>query len=115
VGVKVQQVHISVGTKAQHFMMHVALVRTVRPDSVAIGSIALSVDAPRTVNRRLWICLPYASKQKDLPFNFRYFENFDQDVALPRASSQRSWPWKYAQIKGRCTCDQSFPWAVDAS
>src|SRR5882757_3548000 len=44
VGVKVQKVHITPGTKAQHFMLHVALVRSVRPDSVAVGSIALSVD-----------------------------------------------------------------------
>src|ERR1700760_814975 len=44
VGVKVQQVHISQGTKAQHFMMHIALMRSVRPDNVAVGSIALSVD-----------------------------------------------------------------------
>src|SRR3569832_74051 len=38
VGVKVQQVHITTGTKAQHFMMHIALMRSVRPDNVAVGS-----------------------------------------------------------------------------
>jgi len=117
VGVKVQQVHISVGTKAQHFMMHVALVRTVRPDSVAIGSIALSVDGtkdgqPQTLD------LPAltAPKQKDLPFNFRYFENLDQDVALPAGFK----PEKLAvevrsNKKDVAPASQSFPWAVDAS
>src|SRR5882757_7148040 len=44
VGVKVQQVHITAGTKAQHFMMHISLMRSVRPDNVAVGSLALSVD-----------------------------------------------------------------------
>jgi hypothetical protein len=38
VGVKVQKVNITAGSKAQRFMVHIALVRTVRPDSVAIGS-----------------------------------------------------------------------------
>src|SRR4030081_2274081 len=44
VGVKVQQVHITPGTKAQRFVVPLALVRSVRPDSVAIGTIPLSID-----------------------------------------------------------------------
>src|SRR3569832_782455 len=38
VGVKVQQVHITAGTKAQHFVMHISLTRSERPDNVAVGS-----------------------------------------------------------------------------
>src|ERR1700759_26510 len=44
VGVKVQQVHITTGNKAQKFAVHIALVRSVRPDAVAVGTVALSID-----------------------------------------------------------------------
>src|ERR1700761_8770459 len=36
VGVKVQQVHIAAGTKPDRYIIHIALVRSVRPDNVAI-------------------------------------------------------------------------------
>ena len=85
VGVKVQQVHITAGTKAQHFMMHISLMRSVRPDNVAVGSLALSVDGTTPDGKSQTLDLPALTptKMKDLPFNFRYFENLDQEVAVP--------------------------------
>jgi hypothetical protein len=118
VGVKVQQVHITPGTKAQRFMVHIALVRTVRPDSVAIGSVALSIDGAMADGKPTTLDLPALTpgKQKELPFNFRYFENLDQDVALPAGFQ----PEKVAievrsSKKDVAPASQSFPWSVDAS
>jgi hypothetical protein len=118
VGVKVQQVHIALGAKPQHFMMHIALVRSVRPDSVAIGSIALSVDGTTADDKPLTLDLPAITptKLKELPFNFRYFENLDQDVSLPAGFK----PEKLAvevrsNKKDVAPASQSFPWALDAS
>jgi hypothetical protein len=118
VGVKVQKVHITPGTKAQRFMVHIALVRTVRPDSVAIGSLALSIDGAMADGKALTLDLPAITpgKQKELPFNFRYFENLDQDVALPAGFQ----PEKVAvevrsNKKDVAPASQSFPWSVDAS
>jgi len=118
VGVKVQQVHITTGTKAQHFMMHFSLVRTVRPDSVAIGSIALSVDGAAADGKPLTLDLPALtpSKQKELPFNFRYFENLDQDVVLPAGFKPEKMSVEVrSNKKDVAPASQSFPWAVDAS
>lgn len=118
VGVKVQKVHITPGTKAQRFMMHIALVRTVRPDSVAIGSVALSIDGAMADGKAATLDLAALTpgKQKELPFNFRYFENLDQDVALPVGFQ----PQKVAvevrsSKKDVAPASQSFPWSVDAS
>lgn len=118
VGVKVQQVHISVGTKAQHFVMHVALVRTVRPDSVAVGSIALSVDGTSKDGQAQTLDLPAltSAKQKELPFNFRYFENLDQDVALPAGFKPEKMAVEVrSSKKDVAPASQSFPWTLDAS
>jgi hypothetical protein len=55
-------------------------------------------------------------RQKELPFNFRYFENLDQAVALPVGFQ----PEKVAvevrsSKKDVAPASQSFPWSVDAS
>src|SRR6266705_7005280 len=68
VGVKVQKVQITSGTKAQRFMVHIALVRTVRPDSVAIGSVALSIDGAMADGKAATLDLSTLTpgKQKEL-------------------------------------------------
>jgi uncharacterized protein DUF6776 len=118
VGVKVQQVHITAGSKPQRFVVHMSLVRSVRPDSVAIGSVALSIDGSSADGKAITLDLPALTpaKQKELPFNFRYFENLDQDVALPAGFQ----PEKLAievrsSKKDVAPASQTFPWTVDAS
>jgi hypothetical protein len=116
VGVKVQQVHITAGTKTQHFMVHLALVRSVRPDSVAVGSLALSVDGSTADGKPITLDLPALAKQKELPFNFRYFENLDQDVALPAGFKPEKMAVEVrSNKKDVAPASQSFPWSVDAS
>ncbi len=118
VGVKVQQVHITQGNKAQKFTVHISLVRSVRPDTVAVGSVAVSVDGATADGKATTLDLAALApgKQKELPFNFRYFENLDQDVALPPGFQ----PEKVAvevrsNRKDVAPATQSFPWSVDAS
>jgi Family of unknown function (DUF6776) len=118
VGVKVQQVHITAGNKAQKFAVHIALVRSVRPDAVAVGAVGLSIDGMTSDGKSTTLDLTALTpaKQKELPFNFRYFENLDQDVALPAGFK----PEKLAievrsNKKDVAPSSQSFLWTVDAS
>ncbi len=89
-----------------------------RPDSVALGSIALSVDGSTADGKATTLELPALTpaKQKELPFNFRYFENLDQEVVLPAGFR----PEKVAvevrsSKKDVAPASQSFPWSVDVS
>jgi hypothetical protein len=118
VGVKVQQVHITAGNKAQKFVVHIALVRSVRPDTVAVGSVGLSIDGASSDGKATTLDLAALTpgKQKELAFNFRYFENLDQEVALPAGFQ----PQKLAievrsNKKDVAPSSQSFLWSVDAS
>jgi hypothetical protein len=118
VGVKVQQMHITPGAKAQRFIVHIALVRSVRPDSVAIGSVGLSIDGAIADRKAITLDLPALTpgKQKELPFNFRYFENLDQDVALPAGFQPDKVVIEVrSNKKDVAPASQSFPWRVDAS
>jgi hypothetical protein len=117
VGVKVQQVHITAGSKPQKFAVHIALVRSVRPDAVAVGTVALSIDGITSDGKSTTLDLTALtpSKQKELAFNFRYFENLDQEVVLPAGLK----PEKLAvevrsNKKDVAPSSQSFLWSVDA-
>jgi len=44
VGAKIQQVRITRGPKTGQFVLHLALVRSVRPDNVAAGAVGVSVE-----------------------------------------------------------------------
>ncbi len=118
VGVKVQQLHITAGAKPQKFSLHIGLVRSVRPDNVAIGTVGLSIDGAAADGKAMTVDLPglTAGKQHELSYNFRYFENVDQDVSLPAGFKP-----EHVDIEVRSSkkdvapASQSFPWAVDAA
>ena len=84
VGVKIQQVRISKGPKPGQFVLHMALVRSVRPDNVAAGSIGLSVDGGSAgSSASMDLNTLTGGKVHELPYSFRYFQNFDQDIVVP--------------------------------
>jgi Family of unknown function (DUF6776) len=118
VGVKVQQVRIVSGTKPDRFIVHISLVRSVRPDNVAIGSLAVSIDGATSEGKSTILdqAALTAGRQHELPFNFRYFENVDQDVALPKGFKPEHVAIEVrSSKKDVAPASQSFPWSVDAS
>jgi hypothetical protein len=116
--VKVQQLRITPGSKTDGYVIHISLVRSVRPDNVAIGSVALSIDGAGADGKPTTLDQPALTlgKQHELPFNFRYFENVDQDVALPKGFKA-----EHVSIEVRSSkkdvapASQSFPWVIEAS
>lgn len=118
VGVKVEQLHISSGPKAQKFALHVALVRSVRPDNVATGSIGLSIEGTTGDGKAATLDLGTltAGRQHELPYNFRYFQNLDQEVALPGGFKPEHVAIELRSgKKDVAPATQTFPWTVDAS
>jgi hypothetical protein len=81
-----------------------------------VGSIALSVDGSSADGKPITLDLPALAKQKELPFNFRYFENLDQDVALPAGFHPEKMAVEVrSNKKDVAPASQSFLWSVDAS
>lgn len=118
IGVKVQQVRISPGGKPEKFALHVSLVRSIRPDNVAVGVIGVSIDGTSADGNAATMDLPAltAGKQHELPFNFRYFENVDQEVELPPGFKPEHVAVELrSNRKDIAPATQTFPWSVDAS
>jgi len=87
IGVKIGQVRISAGHKSGQFVIHLALVRSGRPDTVVAGTLGLVVDggdAHGKSDTPLDLPALTLGKQHELPFNFRFYQNFDQDIVLPK-------------------------------
>jgi hypothetical protein len=118
IGVKVQQVRITPGTKPNKFVLHVSLVRSVRPDNVAAGNMGVTIDGADGEGKSTSMDLPAltAGKQHELPYNFRYFENLDQEVAVPTGFKPDHVALEIrSSRKDVPPATQSFPWSVDAS
>ncbi len=86
IGVKLGQVRVSPGRKAGQYSVHIALVRSGRPDSVVTGTLDVVVDGSssgKSDDATLDLTMLTLGKQRELPFNFRFYQNFDQDVTIP--------------------------------
>jgi hypothetical protein len=118
IGVKIQQMRISAGSKPEKFVVHLALVRSVRPDNVAAGAVGVSIDGESADGKAGTVELAAltAGKQHELPFSFRYFENIDQEVALPSGFKPEHVAFEVrSSHKDVAPVTQTFLWSVDAS
>ena len=85
IGVKIGQVRISPGRRSGQFTVHLALLRSGRPDSVVTGTVGLIVDGGAGNQSDAPLDLPALTSGRlhELPFNFRFYQNFDQEIAIP--------------------------------
>ena len=92
-------------------------MRSQRPEDVVTGSLALTAEGlkgeqPGSVDTGALT----GGKLKELPFNFRYFQNFEQEIALPAGfKPERLTVEVRSGKKGVSPTSQTFPWNVDAS
>ena len=85
IGVKIGQVRISSGRRAGQFIVHMALERSGRPDSVVTGTLGIVVDGATADKSDAPLDLPALTlgRQRELTFNFRFYQNFDQEILIP--------------------------------
>jgi len=117
VGAKIQEVRISRGARAGQFVLHLALVRSVRPDNMAAGAIDVSVEGQSNgTATTVDLSTLTAGKTRELSYSFRYFQNFDQEVALPAGLKPDHLSIEVrSSRKEIAPVTQTFPWSVDAA
>jgi hypothetical protein len=116
-GVKIQQLRIGPGSKPGRYLVRMNLVRSVRPEDVVTGSLALTAEGVRDNKAgALDLGALTGGKVRELPFTFRYFENFEQEIAIPAGfAPERLTVEVRSGKKGVSPVTQTFPWNVDAS
>ena len=116
IGVKIGQVRISPGHKGGQFIVHLALLRSGRPDSTVAGTIGLIVDGGTGSASDAPLDLPAltAGKLHELPFNFRFYQNFDQEIALPAGFKPEHLAVEvHSSRKDIAPLVQTFQWSLE--
>jgi len=117
VGVKIEQLRITAGARPASYIVHMSLVRSGRADTAATGSVQMSLDGSVAGGARtLDLATLTAGRQRELRYNFRYLESFDQELAVPPGFKPERLNVEVSS--GRrdvAPLSQTFLWSVEAS
>ena len=116
-GVKIEQLRITPGTRAATFTVHMSLVRSGRADSEASGTVHLSLDGTYDGRARtLDLAALSGGQVRELRYNFRYLQNFDQELAVPLAFKPGQLVVEVQSSRHDVApLSQTFLWTVEAS
>jgi hypothetical protein len=117
VGVRIEQLRITAGQHPATYVVHMSLVRSGRADAPATGSVQLSLDGTVAEGARtLDLAALTAGRQRELRYNFRYLESFDQELSVPLSFKPERLNVEVSS--GRrdvAPLAQTFLWSVEAS
>jgi hypothetical protein len=116
-GLRIEDLRITAGKPDGVFNVHMALVRSGRAEALASGSIALSVDGEyQGGEKTLDLATLTAGRQRDLRYDFRYFQDYDEELTLPAGFKP-----EHLVVEVRSTrhdvapLSQTFLWSVEPS
>jgi hypothetical protein len=115
IGLKIQALRIS-GTQARGlFIVHLALVRSGRAETLTTGTVELSVDGEASgAVQQLDLAALTGGRMRDLGYDFRYFQNFDQDVTIPAMFKPEHLTVVVKSNRGDASpLSQTFLWSVE--
>ena len=85
-GVKIEQLRITPGTRPATFIVHMSLVRSGRAETDASGTVHLSLEGSLDgAAETLDLAALTGGRVRELRYSFRYLENFDQELSVPLA------------------------------
>ena len=116
-GVKIEQLRITAGARPATYIVHMSLVRSGRAESATSGSVQLSLEGTydgRPSSRDL--AALSGGKARELRYDFRYLQNFDQEIAVPLAFKPEQLVVEVQSSRHDVPpLSQTFLWTVEAS
>jgi hypothetical protein len=115
-GLRVQRFQVLPGGADRHYRLRLVLVQSMRQDAVVSGAVSIQIEGTRG-NRPEQLALAQAGAKTradgQLPFQFRYFQNLEQDIVLPDGFEPRA-----VNVEVRSSrlapVRESYPWQVRA-
>ena len=116
-GVKIEDLRIRAKPEPSAFVVHMALVRSGRAEALAAGTLELSVDGELAGGEKtLDLATLTGGRQRDLRYDFRYFQDFDQELTLPAGFKPAHLVVEVHSSRRDVTpLSQTFLWSVEAS
>ena len=116
-GLKIEDLRITAAPRPDVYVAHLALVRSGRAETVAAGTLLLSVDGELAGGEKtLDLAALTGGRQQTLRYNFRYFQDFDQELSLPAGFRPAHLVVEVHSSRGDVTpLSQTFLWSIEAS
>jgi hypothetical protein len=116
-GLRIQKFQVMPGAADLHYRLRLVLVQSMRQDAVVSGSVVIQIEGVRD-NRPVQLPLAdagVATTRADgqLPFQFRYFQNLEQDIVLPEGFEPRAVTVEVRSARLE-PVRESYPWRVQA-
>jgi hypothetical protein len=116
-GVKIEDLRITATAQTGNYVLHLALVRSGRAEALAAGTVQLSVDGELGgTEKTLDLATLSGGRQQGLHYDFRYFQDFDQELNLPPGFKPAHLVVEVQSNRHDVTpLSQTFLWSVEAS
>jgi len=115
-GLRIQRLEVLLNGAEQHYRLRLVLVQSMRQESVVSGVVHVKLEGLRD-NQPVQLPLSEAGKTAradgSLPFQFRYFQNLEQDIVLPEGFEPRAVNVEVRSAR-LAPVRESFPWQVQA-
>jgi hypothetical protein len=115
-GLRIQRFQVLPGGADHHYRLRLVLVQSMRQESVVSGSVIVQLEGVRE-NKPVQLPLSAAAETTradgQLPFQFRYFQNLEQDIVLPDGFEPRAVTVEVRSPR-MDPVRESYPWQVQA-
>jgi hypothetical protein len=115
-GLRIQRFQVLPGAADQHYRLRLVLVQSMRQDTVVSGAVSVQIEGVRG-NRPVELPLAQAGGKTRadglVPFQFRYFQNLEQDIVLPEGFEPRAVTVEVRSSR-LAPVRESHPWQVQA-
>jgi hypothetical protein len=113
-GLRIQRFQILPGGGERHYKLRLVLVQSMRQDAVVSGSAVIDIEGAQE-NKPIQLALREIGGATrgdgQVPFQFRYFQNLEQDVVLPEGFEPRAVNVEVRSAKLQ-PVRESYPWQV---
>ncbi|MBM0107970.1 hypothetical protein JM946_24815 [Steroidobacter sp. S1-65] len=113
-GLRIQRFQVLPGAAEHHYRLRLVLVQSMRQETVVSGSVVVQLEGVRD-NRPVQLPLSEAADTQRadglLPFQFRYFQNLEQDIVLPEGFEPRAVNVEVRSAR-LAPVRESYPWQV---
>ena len=117
IGVRVGTVRVSATKPVDHFLVNVSLVRAGKTDGMTTGSVSLTVDGQGATGKPATLdsLTLAAGGSAGVPYDFRYYQDLEQTVALPPGFRPEHLTVQVSSTrKDVPPLTQTFPWSAVA-
>ena len=117
IGIKIEQVRITATEHPGVFSVHLSLLRSGRADTDALGTLLLGLDgAANGEAKSLDFAALTLGRTHELHYNFRYFQDFDQELTVPATFRPEQLVMAlHSTKKDVPPLSQSFLWTVEST